>query len=140
MKGKALLVVMALGASLAIGLFAIGCGGGDDKSDAPAKSTPAAVSDDTSNTPKPPKSDPDTHAFQEIAVEACMDSALESGVPEDMAQEYCDCAMDELLKNVDADELAEIGVNALSGDEDLPTDIEDKLMDAVLECLDMLME
>ena len=134
MKSKALLVIMALSASLAIGLFAAGCGGGDDKSDTPAKSTPAASNDET---PNPPKSEPDTDAFAEIAVKACIDSATEEDVPEDMAEEYCECAIDELLQNLDSDQIADI---VLAGGEDLPADVEEELMNAVLDCVDKLME
>lgn len=135
MKGKALLVIMALSASLAIGLFAAGCGGGGgDKVDSPAKSTPAASKDET---PNPPKSKPDTDAFKEIAVKACVDSAAEEDVPEDMATEYCNCAIDELLQNLDSDQIADI---ALSGDTDLPPDVEEELMNAVLECIDKLVQ
>ena len=134
MKSKALLVIMTLSASLAIGLFAAGCGGGGDKSDTPAKATPAASNDET---PNPPKSKPDTDAFAEIAVKACIDSATAEDVPEDMAEEYCECAIDELLQNLDSDQIGEI---VLSGAEDLPPDVEEELMNAVLDCVDKLME
>ena len=134
MKSKALLVIMALSAALAIGLFAAGCGGGGDKVDSPAKSTPAASNDET---PNPPKSKPDTDAFAEIAVKACIDSATEEDVPEDMASEYCNCAIDELLQNLDSDQIADI---VLAGGEDLPADVEEELMNAVLDCVDKLME
>jgi len=133
-RSKALLVIMALSASLAIGLFAAGCGGGGDKVDSSAKSTPAASNDET---PNPPKSKPDTDAFAEIAVKACVDSAAREGVPEDMASEYCNCAIDELLQNLDSSQIADI---ALSGDTDLPPDVEEELMNAVLDCIDKLMQ
>ena len=145
-KSKALLIIMALSASLAIGLFAAGCGGGGDKSDTPAKSTPAASQDTPADstpvtskkaTPKPPKSNPDTNAFQEIAVKACIDSATQEDVPEDMASEYCNCAIDELLQKLDSSQIADI---ALSGDTDLPPDVEEELMNAVLDCIDKLMQ
>jgi hypothetical protein len=135
MKSKALLIIMALGAFLAIGLFATGCGGGD-KSDLPANVATAESNDD--NDANPPKSDTDTEMFRKVAVKACVDSAADEDVPEDMAQEYCDCAIDELLKSVSQDEFAEIGANALSGDTSLPPEIEDKMADAILECLDRL--
>ena len=134
MKSKALLVIMALSASLAVGLFAAGCGGGGDKSDTPADSTPVTSK---KATPKPPKSNPDTNAFQEIAVKACIDSATQEDVPEDMASEYCNCAIDELLQNLDSSQIADI---ALSGDTDLPPDVEEELMNAVLDCIDKLMQ
>jgi hypothetical protein len=141
-----LLVIMALSASLAIGLFATGCGGGGNKADAPAVSTPAASQDTPADstpaaskdeTPNPPKSKPDTDAFAEIAVKACVDSAAREGVPEDMASEYCNCAIDELLQNLDSSQIADI---ALSGDTDLPPDVEEELMNAVLDCIDKLMQ
>ena len=50
------------------------------------------------------------------------------------------CALpifDELLDNLDSDQIADI---ALSGDTDLPPDVEEKLMNAVLDCIDKLME
>ena len=134
MKRKALLVIMALSASLAIGLFAAGCGGGGDKVDSPAKSTPAASNDET---PNPPKSKPDTDAFAEIAVKACVDSAEEEGVAAETAEKYCNCATDELLRNVDPNELKQIGAAGLSGDVALPPDVEKKMMDAVLYCVDI---
>ena len=133
MKRKALLVIVALSALLAIGLFAAGCGGGD-KVDSSAKSTPAASKDDT---PNPPKSKPDTDVFKAIAVKACVDSAAQEDVPEDMASEYCNCAIDELLQNLDSSQIADI---ALSGDTALPPDVEEELMNAVLDCIDKLME
>ena len=136
MKSKALLIIMALSASLAIGLFATGCGGGSsDKVDSPAKAATVESNDD--NDANPPKSKPDTDAFKEIAVKACVDSAAEEDVPEDMASEYCNCAIDELLDNLDSDQIADI---ALSGDTDLPPDVEEELMNAVLDCIDKLME
>jgi hypothetical protein len=135
MKIKALLVITALCASLAIGLFAAGCGGGGDKADVSTKSTPAAATEEA--TAKPPKSEPDTDAFQKIAVKACIDSAAEEDVPEDMATDYCNCAIDELLQNLDSDQIADI---ALSGDTDLPPDVEEELMNAVLDCIDKLVQ
>ena len=136
MKSKALLIIMALSASLAIGLLAAGCGGGgSDKVDSPAKAATVESNDD--NDANPPKSEPDTDAFKEIAVKACVDSAAEEDVPEDMASEYCNCAIDELLQNLDSSQIADI---ALSGDTDLPSDVEEELMNAVLDCIDKLME
>jgi len=134
-RNKALLVIMALSVSLAIGLFAAGCGGGDEKSDAPANAT--AVDSTNDDDADPPKSEPDTDAFKEIAVKACIDSAAEEDVPEDMASEYCNCAIDELLQNLDSSQIADI---ALSGDTDLPPDVEEELMNAVLDCIDKLVQ
>ena len=133
MKSKALPVITALCASLAIGLFAAGCGGGGDKADTSATATPAASKDDA--TAKPPKSEPDTDAFQKIAVKACVDSAARQSVPEDMAKGYCNCAIDELLQNLDSDQIADI---ALSGDTALPPDVEKELTNAVLDCIEKL--
>jgi len=136
MKSKALLVITALCASLAIGLFAAGCGGGGDKADTAdtaTKSTPAASNEDA--TANPPKSEPDTDAFQKIAVKACVDSAARQSVPEDMAKGYCNCAIDELLQNLDSDQIADI---ALSGDTALPPDVEKELTNAVLDCIEKL--
>ncbi len=133
MKSKALLIVMALCASLAIGLFATACGGGSDKADSPANTTESKDNSDAN----PPKSEPDTDAFQKIAVDACVESAADSGVSEDMAQEYCDCAIDKMLENMSSEQIADI---ALSGDSELPSDVEEELMNAVLDCIDKLME
>jgi hypothetical protein len=133
-RSKALLVIMALSASLAIGLFAAGCGGGGDEVDSPAESTPAASK---GVTPNPPKSNPDNGVFREIAARACIGSAEEEGVAAETAEKYCNCAIDELLKNVDANELKQIGAAGLSGDVALPPDVEKKMMDAVLYCIDI---
>lgn len=134
MRNRALLVIIALSLSLAIGLFAVACGG--DKSDSAEPSTTNSSNSDAD----PPKSEPDGDTFAKIANEACIDSATESGVSEDMAEEYCNCAIDQLLENVDADQLADIGASALSGDDELPPEVEDELMNAVLDCIDKLME
>ena len=132
MKSKALLIIVALTVSLAIGVFATGCGGGSDKADSPASTT-----ESKDNDANPPKSEPDSDAFRDIAVEACVDSAAESGVSDDMAQEYCDCAIDKMLENMSSEQIADI---ALSGDSELPSDVEEELMNAVLDCIDKLME
>jgi hypothetical protein len=132
MKSKVLLVITALCASLAIGLLAAGCGDGI-KTDVSTKSTLAASKDDA--TANPPKSEPDTDAFQKIAVKACVDSAARESVPEGMAQGYCDCAIDELLQKLDSSQIADI---ALSGDTALPPDVEEELANAVLACMDKL--
>jgi hypothetical protein len=83
------------------------------------------------------KSEPDSDAFGRIAVDACVESAADSGVSEDMAQEYCDCAIDKMLENMSSEQIADI---ALSGDSELPSDVEEELMNAVLDCIDKLME
>ena len=132
MKSRALLVITALGALLVIGLFAAGCGGGADEVDAPAESTPAASN---GVAPNPPKSNPDNGVFREIAVRACIDSAAEEGVGAETAEGYCNCAIDELLRSVDSNELKQIGAAGLSGDAALPPDVEKKMMDAVLYCV-----
>ena len=46
-------------------------------------------------------------------------------------------AIDELLQNLDSDQIADI---ALSGDTDLPPDVEEELMNAVLDCIDKLVQ
>jgi hypothetical protein len=135
-KSKALLIVAALSASLVIGLFAAGCGGGgDDKSDSPAKV--ATTESNDNHDANPPKSEPDTDAFKEIAVKSCIDSAVGSDVSRDMATEYCNCAIDKMLENMTSEQIADI---ALSGDSELPPDVEEQLMNAVLDCIDKLMQ
>lgn len=142
MKSRALLVVIALSVSLALGLFGVACGG--DKSDSSAGSTPAAstpAAEATKDEANPPKSEPDSsvvETFRRVAVKSCLDEATAEDVPEDMAGEYCNCAIDELLKNIDEKDIENIGVDALSGDESLPSDIENELMNAVLTCIDKL--
>jgi len=133
-RSRSLLVITALSALLVLGLFAAGCGGGDDEVDAPAEATPAASN---GVTPNPPKSNPDNDVFREIAVRACIDSAAEEGVTAETAEEYCNCAIDELLRNVDSNEVKQISAAGLSGDVALPPDIEKKMMDAVLYCVDI---
>lgn len=156
MKYKALLVIV-LAVSLAAALLAAGCGGSkksDSSGDATAAATAAATEKSTPSkvatsqkftapktaTPKanPPKSNSDTDMFREIAVKSCLDEATSQDVSAAMAQEYCTCAIDELLKNVNADELRQIGEAGLSGDSTLPPEVDQKLMDAVMACIDKL--
>jgi hypothetical protein len=143
---------MALAASLAIALFATACGGGkSDSSSASTASaydelTPAKAATSAESTPakvatknaNPPKSNADTDVFRQIAVKSCMDSAAQEDVSAAAAEDYCTCAIDELLQNVDPSELTQIGEAAASGNDTLPPDVEDKLMTAVMDCLDKL--
>ena len=133
MKSKVLLIIVALCALLAIGLFATGCGGGGDKAASPANAT---ESKDNTNA-NPPKSEPDTDAFKKIAVKACIDSAARESAPGDMASGYCNCAIDKMLENMSSEQIADV---ALSGDTALPPDVEEKLTNAVLDCIDKLVQ
>ncbi len=143
-----------LAVSLAGALLAAGCGGGSKIADpsiwataaATAATTAATTTTSAQSTPQkvatwqanPPKSEPDTEVFREIAVKSCLDEAQGQDVSPEMAQEYCTCAIDELLKNVTTDELRQIGEAGLSGDSTLPPEIDQKLMDAVMACVDKL--
>jgi len=129
MKSKALLVVVALSAALAFGLFASGCGGDSDPA---AKSAPAAST--TGDEANPPKSSPEIGAFRKVAFKACSDSTTNERVAADTAEAYCACAVDELVKKVNAEAMAQIG---LSGVEDLPTNMEIDLTDAIVTCSDI---
>jgi hypothetical protein len=131
MKDRALLVVMALSAALVAGMFATGCGG--DDSDSTAKSAPAATAS-TSDKANPPKSNRETGAFRKVAFKACTNSVANERVPADTAEAYCACAVDELVKSVSAEEMAQVGK---SGDENLPTDVEMELTDAIVTCADI---
>ena len=131
MKGRALLVAMALSAALVAGMFATGCG--RDDSDSTAKSAPAATAS-TSDKADPPKSNPEIGAFRKVAFKACTNSAVNERVPADTVDAYCACAVDELVKSANAVEIAQVGK---SGDEDLPTSVEMKLTDAIVTCADI---
>jgi hypothetical protein len=138
MKSKTLLIIMALSAALALGLFATGCGGGDDKSDTPAKVATTEVNED--DEADPPKSEPDADLIREVTFKACVQSAEDSGVTEDMADEYCQCAADGVMDELSVDQLEEIGAAGLSGDVDLPPEVEGKLADIILNCVDQFLE
>lgn len=127
MRKNALLIIIAVCAWLAAGLFATGCTIGDTSSRLPSP-TPRDEAQ-----AKPPKSDPDSDAFQKIAVKACMDSAAREGVPENVSFGYCTCAIDELVQRLTADQIAEV---AHSGHIDLPPDVQEQLSSAVLDCMD----
>jgi hypothetical protein len=150
-------LVIVLAVSLAVALLAAGCGGSkkaDSSGDATTattattndESTPAKVATIPKSftaktaTPKanPPKSNSDTDVFREVAIKSCLDEATSQDVSAAMAQEYCTCAIDELLKNVSADELRQIGEAGLSADQTLPPAVDQKLMDAVMACVDKL--
>jgi hypothetical protein len=130
-RKNALLVIIAVCAWLAVGLFATGCTIGD------TSSLPPAPTARDQALAKPPKSDPDSDAFKKIAVKACMDSATKEGVPENVSIDYCNCAIDELVQRLTSDQIAEI---AHSGHIDLPPDVEEQLSSAVLDCMDKLLK
>jgi len=131
MKDRALLVVMALSAAMVASLSAAACGGNDSGS--PAGSAPVATAP-TGDKANPPKSNPEIGAFRKVAFKACTNSAANERVPADTAEAYCACAVDELVKSVSAEEMAEVGK---SGDENLPTDVEMELADAIVACADI---
>ena len=142
MRQRALLVIMLAG-SLAAALVAAGCGGNAllDPSSGPIMETAATGPQSTPLAtwePNPPKSEPDTEVFRDIAVKSCLDEAQGQGVSADQAQQYCTCAIDELLKNVTSNELMQIGKAGLSGNDTLPPEVDQKLTDAVMACIDKL--
>jgi hypothetical protein len=129
-RSKLLLVIIAVNLSLAAGLFAIGCS--VNRVDPVSK---AATTASSSHDASPPKSDPDSEAFRATAIKSCVESATRDGVPAEVSYSYCDCAINGLLKQLDSQQIADV---ALSGDTDLPPDVEDKLSQNVLDCIDKL--
>jgi hypothetical protein len=121
-RSKALLVILALIAALAVGLFATGCGG-DGDSDS-----------------NPPKSEPDADLVRQVTYKSCVREAENSGVAEGMADEYCECAADGVMNELTMDQLEEVGAAGLSGDFDLPPEIQDKVGDIILDCVDQFLE
>jgi len=119
-KSKALLVVVVLGAALAFGLFAAGC--------TVARSSPAESTNDEAN---PPTSNPEVGAFRKMAFKACANSTANERLPAEATDAYCACAVDELVKKVNAEAMAQIGS---SGVEELPTNMEIDLTDAIVTC------
>jgi len=130
MKNRALLVVVALSAAMVASLSAAACGG--DDSGSPAGSAPVATAP-TGDKANPPKSNPEIGAFRKTAFKACIDSA-DDRVAADTAEAYCACAVDELVENLNTDEMVQIGS---SGDENLPTDVEMEMTDAIVTCFDI---
>ncbi len=129
-KSKLLLVIIAVNLSLSAGLFAMACG--VNRVDSVTKT---ATAEATSHNANPPKSDPDSEAFRATAAKACAESAAREGMPDDISRGYCDCAINGLLQELDPQQISDI---ALSGDTDLPLDVQDKLSTAVLDCIDKL--
>jgi len=143
------LLGIALAVSGAAMLLAAGCGSKlpDPSGWATAAATAAATTTPSAqSTPakaptwqaNPPKSEPDTEVFRDVAVQSCLDESQNQGVSAAQAQQYCQCAIDELLKNATSAELMQIGKAGLSGDPTLPPGIDQKLMDAVTACIDKL--
>jgi len=145
------LLVIVLAVSLAAALLTAGCGSGSKIADPSIWATAAATTAATTTTTaqsaptaaatwqaNPPRSEPDTLVFRDIAVKSCLDEAEKQGESADEAQQYCTCAIDELLKNVTSDELTRIGQAGLSGNDMLPPDIDQKMMDAIMACNDKL--
>lgn len=129
-RSKLLLVIIAVNLSLSAGLFAMACG--VNRIDSVTK---AATAEATNHNANPPKSDPDSEAFRATAAKACTESAAREGVPQDVSRGYCDCAINGLLQELDSQQISDI---ALSGDTHLPPDVEDKLSQDVLDCIDKL--
>jgi hypothetical protein len=122
MRNRALLVVVAVGVALVVGMPAAGC--------TVSRLGPAASTNDEAN---PPKSNPEIGAFRKIAFKACIDSA-DDRVAADTAEAYCACAVDELVENLNTDEMVQIGS---SGDENLPTYVQMEMTDAIVTCFDI---
>ncbi len=133
----------------AVGLFAGACGAKlpdpsswatavTPSTSADATSVPSAVATLPTWQANPPKSEPDDEVFREVAVKSCLDQAQGEGTSADQAEAYCDCAVDEVMKNMTSDELRQIGKAGLSGNQALPPGIDQKLTDAISACVDNL--
>jgi hypothetical protein len=131
MNNKALLLIAALTLPV-LAFTASSCT--VNRIEKPAEA-PAVAATASADAPSPPKSEPDNEAFRQAAVRACTESAARDGVPEDMSQGYCNCAINGLLQQLSAEQISDI---ALSGSTQLPPDVEDKLSQNVLDCIDKL--
>ncbi len=95
----------------------------------------ATAAPEGSRGANPPKSELDAESFRKTAVTACTDSAARDGVRPEVSQGYCNCAINGLLTDLSSQQIADI---VASGTTRLPPDVEDRLSQYVLDCIDSL--